>query len=141
MLRKKSVPQAMDSLIGEKTRIEGKIQSEASLRIEGQVIGSIESAGDVIIGEKSTVEADITAKDILVAGIVKGNVSTSGNLHIMSTGQLIGDMDTRTFIVEEGGTFQGISAMSVRNEDSKKQQVMAEVKPLKKNERSTAAGH
>jgi cytoskeletal protein CcmA (bactofilin family) len=102
---------ATDTIIGEGTVCEGKIMSEASLRIEGQVQGDIECAGDITIGERANVQSSITARDIIIAGTVKGNVTSKGKLTIMSTGQLIGNIDVRSFIIMEGGLFQGTSNM------------------------------
>ncbi|OAS20572.1 bactofilin family protein [Paenibacillus oryzisoli] len=100
-----------DTLIGASTICEGKIMSEASLRIEGQMNGDIECAGDITIGENAVVQSNIHARDVIVAGKVKGNVSTKGKLIVTSSGVLIGNIDVRSVIIEEGGIFQGSSAM------------------------------
>ncbi len=101
-----------DTLIGEGTVCEGKMISEASLRIEGQMNGDIECAGDITIGEKAVVQSNIQARDIILAGKVKGNVNTMGKLIITGTGVLVGNIDVHSFVIEEGGVFQGMSIMS-----------------------------
>lgn len=100
-----------DTLIGEGTVFEGRIRSEAGLRVEGTVIGSIECLGDVIIGEKGRVQSDIKARNIVVAGQVTGDVIAKDKLSITSVGKLIGNLSAGTLAVEEGGIFQGSSAM------------------------------
>lgn len=102
-----------DTLIGSSTICEGKIMSEASLRIEGQLNGDIECAGDITIGENAVVQSNIQARDVIVAGKVKGNIHTKGKLIVTSSGVLVGNIDVRSFIIEEGGIFQGSSAMNL----------------------------
>ncbi|TXK76342.1 polymer-forming cytoskeletal protein [Paenibacillus sp. N3.4] len=104
---------ATDTLIGASTICEGKIMSEASLRIEGQLNGDIECAGDITIGENAVVQSNIHARDVIVAGKVKGNIHTKGKLIVTSSGVLVGNIDVRSFIIHDGGIFQGSSAMSL----------------------------
>jgi len=45
--KKKIDPNMTDTLIGEGTTFEGKISSQAGIRVEGQMIGNIECEGDI----------------------------------------------------------------------------------------------
>jgi cytoskeletal protein CcmA (bactofilin family) len=102
-----------DTLVGECTICEGKIISETSLRIEGQMNGEIECEGDITIGENAVVQSSIHARDVILAGKVNGNIHTKGKLTVMSTGVLIGNIDVRSFVIQEGGIFQGSSMMNL----------------------------
>lgn len=104
-------PNTTDTLIGEGTTFEGRIKSEASIRIEGGITGDIECAGDVIIGERGVVKSNVSARDVILAGNVHGNIITKGKLTITSTGSLQGNISAASFIIEEGGQFQGNSKM------------------------------
>ncbi|MGG1514014.1 polymer-forming cytoskeletal protein [Paenibacillus oryzisoli] len=104
-------PNTTDTLIGEGTVFEGRIKSEASLRIEGTITGDVDCAGDVIIGENGVVKSNISARDVVLAGSVHGNITTKGKLTITSTGALHGNLSAASFIIEEGGVFQGSSKM------------------------------
>ncbi|MCR8631391.1 MULTISPECIES: bactofilin family protein [Paenibacillus] len=100
-----------DTLIGEGTVFEGKIKSEASIRIEGQINGDVECAGDVTVGELGVVKSNIIARDVILAGTVNGNVLCKGKLTIRSTGKLFGNTTAQSLIIDEGGMFQGMSKM------------------------------
>jgi cytoskeletal protein CcmA (bactofilin family) len=104
-------PSATDTLVGEGSVFEGRIKSEASIRIEGHLTGDIECAGDVTIGEKGAVRSNISAREVIIAGQVNGNVTTKGRLTIMATGQLTGNTNSASFVIEEGGIFHGTSKM------------------------------
>jgi cytoskeletal protein CcmA (bactofilin family) len=109
-------PNTTDTLIGEGTSFEGRIKSEASIRIEGGITGDIDCAGDVIIGEHGVVKSNISARDVVLAGSVQGNITTKGKLTITSTGSLHGNISAASFIIEEGGVFQGSSKMETKSD-------------------------
>ncbi|TMV49690.1 polymer-forming cytoskeletal protein [Paenibacillus mesophilus] len=112
MFKKKSKtmnPNTTDTLIGEGTFFEGRIKSEAGIRIEGHITGNVESAGDVTVGENGEVKSNITARNVVIAGAVHGNITTKGSVRILSTGKLYGNTTTQSLVIEEGGLFQGNS--------------------------------
>ncbi|WP_219835320.1 polymer-forming cytoskeletal protein [Paenibacillus sp. R14(2021)] len=111
--RDKISTQLTDTFIGEGTIVEGPIRSSGSVRLEGQLRGDIFCEGDVTLGESAFAVSNITARNVYLAGQVTGNVRISGKLMITSSGKLYGDMDAATFVVEEGGVFQGNSAMDM----------------------------
>lgn len=104
-------PNTTDTLIGEGSTFEGRIRSEASLRVEGSVIGDIVCVGDVTVGEHGQAKSNITARNVTIAGMVQGNVTTKGLLTITSTGQLFGNTLSPSLLIAEGGVFHGQSKM------------------------------
>ncbi|WP_222429923.1 bactofilin family protein [Paenibacillus cremeus] len=108
---KKVNPKAMDTLIGEGTVFEGRIQSAAGVRIEGQLTGDIRCEGDVTVGEQGKVKSHIAGRDVVIAGVVHGNVTAKGKLRITSKGQLFGNVAAASFVIDEGAVFQGASQM------------------------------
>jgi cytoskeletal protein CcmA (bactofilin family) len=108
-------PNSTDTVIGEGSVFEGRIRSEAGVRIEGSITGDVESAGDVTIGEKGVVKSNVTARNIVIAGSVHGNVTAKEKLTIMSSGQLTGNASTASLIIEDGAVFTGSSRMDGKN--------------------------
>ncbi|MFX5765016.1 polymer-forming cytoskeletal protein, partial [Acinetobacter baumannii] len=84
------------------TAAEGKIECDASLRIEGEYRREIICKGDVIIGECGVARANIEARDMTVAGKVYGDVQTSGRLTVTSSGELHGNIVAKSLIMQEG---------------------------------------
>jgi cytoskeletal protein CcmA (bactofilin family) len=109
--KKKLDQTTTDTVIGEGTICEGKIVSEASIRIEGHLEGDLECGGDVTVGETADINATIVARDVTIAGRVRGNVTCKGKLTVLSSGQLIGNIDVKSFVILDGGLFQGTSQM------------------------------
>lgn len=108
-------PNSTDTLIGEGSTFEGKIKSEAGLRVEGHIVGDIDCAGDVTIGEHGTASSHVKARNVVIAGKVTGNVAASGKLTIKSTGQLNGNLSALELSIESGAVFHGQSTMDVKD--------------------------
>ncbi len=108
-------PNMTDTLIGEGSLFEGKIKSEAGIRVEGQINGDIDCAGDITIGEKGIARSHINARNVIVAGQVLGNVAARGKLTIKATGQLRGNLSALELSIESGGIFQGSSKMDFKD--------------------------
>lgn len=109
---KKSIdPGSTDTLIGEHTVFEGEIHSEASIRIEGSVNGKVNTTGDVTVGQLGKVNSSIHARSVTLAGTVHGDITVQEKIVITSTGQLHGNLFAKSFVIEEGGIFQGSSKM------------------------------
>ena len=72
--------------------MEGVLQCEENLRIDGRFNGSIESQGCVTIGEEAIARSNISAREVIVAGKVYGDVTAENKLTITPTGQMYGDV-------------------------------------------------
>lgn len=109
-----------DTLIGEGTTFEGKITSQASIRIEGRVIGDIVCQGDLTVGEGAEIQSNVQARNITIAGQINGDVTAAHKLAITASGKLFGNATSDTFTIEEGGIFTGSSMMKQSESTSKK---------------------
>jgi cytoskeletal protein CcmA (bactofilin family) len=112
MFGRKNKTETVDTVIGSKVEIHGKIFSETSLRVEGKVIGDIEAKGRVIVGNTGYIEGNVICKKLTLIGKIYGNVISYENVEIMSTGRLEGDLKySGKFSIEEGGIFLGRSEL------------------------------
>lgn len=106
-----SVNEYIETTVGRTASLHGVLKAEGSIRIDGVFEGEIETIANVIIGREAKVLANITARNVLVAGRVKGNVTAHERLEIVATGGVLGDIDVEHLFIEEGGFFQGQSLM------------------------------
>ncbi|UHA71976.1 bactofilin family protein [Paenibacillus sp. 481] len=100
-----------DTLIGKGTIIEGVIHCESSLRIDGTLKGDVTGNGNIVIGKSGEAYANITAKQVIVAGKVFGEIRAAEKLTITETGQIRGLCESGLLIVLEGGIWNGTSVM------------------------------
>lgn len=103
----------INTVIGEESIVTGVLHSQRSIRIEGQLEGEIHSQGEVYIGEKSKIKANIVGKSVVIAGEVCGNIEAVKSLHICKTGKVYGDISGDHLLIEEGGIYRGKVNMDV----------------------------
>ncbi len=106
----------LESLIGENSLFRGDIETKGTLRVDGTVEGTV-NADWVVLGEKSQVKGNITARGVVVGGKVQGDLRAREVVEIRQKGQVSGDIFTAKLSIVEGGTFDGRSSM--QKEDSK----------------------
>jgi cytoskeletal protein CcmA (bactofilin family) len=107
----KVIVDEIHTVLGLGSRFEGKLFFEGTVRIDGYFSGEIFTKGKLIVGEKGEVKATIEADELEIAGIVEGNIISSGKVFLRSTARVLGDIQTRTLVVEEGASFNGICKM------------------------------
>lgn len=78
-----------------------------NLRIQGSFEGKLQAKGQLTVGEKAHVKAEVEADRVTIAGKVEGKVIAREFLQVTSTGQCIGEITTSRLLVEEGGVLQG----------------------------------
>ena len=86
----------------------GNVTAAGDLVIDGKVEGTIE-LGDhnLTIGETASVKADLVAKDVIIAGKVKGNVLGAGKVELRKSSDVEGDITAPRFTMEEGAVLSG----------------------------------
>jgi len=100
-------PGKIENVLGASTHFEGRLTSDGNIRVDGVFEGSIETAGNVIVGEQARVMADIVANGVQVWGAVKGNITAAGRLEILSSGRVWGDIKVAALLIDEGGVYRG----------------------------------
>ena len=94
--------------IGKSLVIKGEVTGSESLYIDGRVEGSVNLPGNrVTVGRNGQVQANINAKEVVVLGKVKGNVTASDRVDIRSEGSLTGDVAAARISIEDGAYFKG----------------------------------
>ena len=99
---------AEQATIGKSLVIKGEVTGSESLYIDGRVEGSISLAGNrVTIGRNGVVAANISAREIVVLGKVRGNLTASDRVDIRNDGSLTGDVVAARISIEDGAFFKG----------------------------------
>jgi len=103
-----AIPSNEQATIGKSLVIKGEVSGSESLYIDGKVEGSINLSGNrVTVGRNGQVAANITAREIVVLGKVRGNVTASDRVDIRSEGSLTGDVTAQRISIEDGAFFKG----------------------------------
>tara|TARA_B100000508_G_C11465744_1_gene282335 strand:- start:24854 stop:25261 length:408 start_codon:yes stop_codon:yes gene_type:complete len=89
------------------TKISGDIDTNGDIRIDGELIGTITSAGKVVIGETGKVEGEILCQNSNVSGSLKGKIQVKELLSLQATARINGDIETGKLSIEPGANFTG----------------------------------
>jgi cytoskeletal protein CcmA (bactofilin family) len=108
-----SNPKAMNQL-GQGTVINGEINSDADIRIDGMVRGNVISKGKIVLGATGVIEGDIHSENAYLEGRVSGNVEVTDLLILSKTSFVNGDISIKKLVVEEGAKFNGKCTMGTQ---------------------------
>jgi cytoskeletal protein CcmA (bactofilin family) len=103
--------------IGRSLVIKGEVSGAEALYIDGRIEGKITLTDHrVTIGRNGTVQADITAREVVVMGKVTGNIECTDRVDIRSEGVVNGNVSTIRISVEDGAVLKGgIQVKSAEN--------------------------
>jgi cytoskeletal protein CcmA (bactofilin family) len=97
-------PQDAPAMIGSGMKVKGEIRGEGSLTVHGQFEGDIVLDGTLHVGPEGRVDANITARAIVVGGNVRGNLSADTRVEILPTGALTGSVKSSSFAAADGAS-------------------------------------
>ena len=99
------------TIISNGVKLEGKITSGGSIRVDGTIQGDVVTQGNVTVGEHGDVNGKINAGIIAIGGKVVGSVNAKEKLVLEAKANLKGDIFTKILVVEAGAKFDGKSNM------------------------------
>ena len=106
------------SMIAENITVCGDLCGNGTVLVHGTVIGKIIlNDGAVTVTRKGTVKGLIQADTVHVSGSVEGNIIAKKCLRLEMAGCIIGDVTVNSFIIEDGGIFNGQSKMIKSGEE------------------------
>lgn len=96
------------AMIGENVFITGQIQAKEDLIVDGQLEGTIEALENkVTIGKNGKVKATVRAREVVIQGMVQGNVEASDKIDLRRDAHLVGDIRAARIAIEDGAVFKG----------------------------------
>ncbi len=107
----------LETVLGSTTNLKGVLKSDGNIRVDGVLQGTIETAGNLVVGPSARVVADIRANAVQVWGQIQGNIQTVGRLEILSSGRVFGEVTVGSLMIDEGGLFRGQCFMDGQDVD------------------------
>ena len=126
-----NAPERLNRIV-DGTTIEGTINSQSNIRIDGTVTGTINTKGRLVVGPKGRIEGDVVCANAEVEGTVDGQIKVNELLSLRSTAKILGDIYTGKLAIEPGATFTGSCNMGgvVKNISQPAPKVEAQPQPV-----------
>lgn len=96
-----------ESRLARGAKLTGTVVAGGSIRVDGELEGSIRADGDVVLSPGSRVEADIEARNVTVGGRYKGNIVVRNRAELAKEARVEGNITCQGLVVAEGAWFEG----------------------------------
>lgn len=94
--KRKPKTSRVDSLVGKKARVLGEIRFSEGLHIDGLIKGNVVSDDDqpatLSVSDSGTVEGHVNVPNVIISGIVRGDVYSSEYVELGPTARIEGDV-------------------------------------------------
>jgi cytoskeletal protein CcmA (bactofilin family) len=101
------MPTPSGGLLSRGVSIKGSVKFLNELLIDGEVEGTIDSTGALMIGEDAHIRGEIRTKSVKVRGTVEGNILVTERCELQASCTLHGDIEAPRLVVNENATFVG----------------------------------
>ena len=93
-------------LLPKNTDTNGKINHPGTVHVVGDFSGNL-AAESILIDKAATVLANISAKEVLCKGKIRGDIRVTNKVRITKEAEVRGDIHTPKLNIEKGAIFEG----------------------------------
>ena len=96
------------AVIGKSVQIRGEVKGNEDLLVEGLVEGTVAlTESRLTIGVHARVQANLSARDVVVLGTVTGDIEATGRVELRAGCLMKGDIHAGRLSIEENAVFSG----------------------------------
>ena len=88
-------------------RIDGSLHASEPVSLFGHLVGQVMSDNVFVVEASAILEGDVQAREVVVLGTVVGAIEATESVTVGATGQVSGDIKTRSFELVAGGRIRG----------------------------------
>lgn len=101
-------PPEGSTVIGRSVTITGELSGKEDLYMDGVLEGTISlPESRLTIGPNARVKAEIQAHDVVIYGLVEGNIRAVGRIELRESGVMRGDIVAERLSIEENASIKG----------------------------------
>jgi len=117
--RKRQEPTEWTGFLERGVKIDGKIETAGTFRIDSVMKGTLVSEDTLILGEHAIVEGEIQGNRIVVAGRFDGTMRAKTKVEIQPSAVVTGEIHSPCVVIEAGAIFDGHCHMPAPAEPAK----------------------
>ncbi len=100
-----------ETVIGSSVKVEGQFVGKGNIVVDGRVVGSMKTDQDIVVSQGAAVKADLEARNLTLAGEVRGNIKVHDRFELKESGKLFGDVEAKVVSVSPGAVLNGKCTM------------------------------
>lgn len=101
--------------IGSQTTVEGRIEGDEDITVEGRVIGTIALTETLFVAQQGSIDGSIAARGVRVDGLVEGDISATEFIHLTSTARVRARLTAPLIRMDDGAALSGDVEMDVES--------------------------
>lgn len=117
--RKRQDPSEWTGFLERGVRLEGKLETTGTFRIDSAMKGTISSDDTLVLGEHASVEGNILGNYIIIAGRFDGEIRARSRVEIQPNAIVTGEIHSPCLVIEPGAVFDGHCHMIAPTEAAK----------------------
>ena len=107
------------------TKIKGEVNSGSDFRIDGEIEGTIQTSGRLVVGRTGLIKGNVICTNADVEGTINGTLVVKSTLSLKATAVIEGEVQADKLAIEPGAVFNvtckmGVKSAPVGNEPAKK---------------------
>lgn len=104
----------INSLVGEGSSLRGELTVQGFFRVDGDFSGKVQTKGRILISSTGRAKGVLEGRDVVVAGLFKGDILASERVILLSSALVIGTVYAPRIQVEEGAILEGYCCITPR---------------------------
>jgi cytoskeletal protein CcmA (bactofilin family) len=103
----RDIMKGAESVVGQGLVIEGKVEGNGSIRLLGRLKGHVAVSGDVTVDPDGTVEGEVRADRVRIAGHAKATIVALSAIELTGSASFVGDVKAPTVQISAGAKIRG----------------------------------
>jgi cytoskeletal protein CcmA (bactofilin family) len=96
-----------NSVISEKSFFEGRFMVKGALRVDGKFEGEALEIDQLFVGPTGRIKTNVNAINVVIEGLVIGNIKASTRVMLLPTARVLGDIRTPELSIQNGVILEG----------------------------------
>jgi len=104
----------INTLIGLGSSVKGEIAVHGFFRVDGDLQGSVTTEGRILVSPSGRVKGTLTGRDIVVGGVVKGDLYASERITLLASALVVGNVYAPRVQMDRGVLLEGYCCSTPR---------------------------